>query len=179
MEDLDRDVLAYFERDVLSPRIIERTIRRALELRAERPDEAAARRQALEHERQRLQAELRRYADALGTTGPVPEILEAIETRKRRRAEVQAQLEHLDGLNLAMAWGDSDLAKRIEARLSDWNGALLRQAETARQILRKLLVGRLVLTPDEARRTYTLTGQASYGRLMAGIVGAIGMVPPG
>jgi len=48
----------------------------------------------------------------------------------------------------------------------------------ARQILRKLLVGRFVMTPrvTEAGRFYEITGQASYGALLAGVVG---LVPPG
>jgi hypothetical protein len=54
-----------------------------------------------------------------------------------------------------------------------------RQPEIARQILRKLLVGRLVLMPDATARTYTMQGRASYGRLLDGIIPVAGLVPPG
>ena len=44
-------------------------------------------------------------------------------------------------------------------------------AVKARQIIRKLLDGqRLVFTPDAMLRQYTFTGQASYGRLLEGVV---------
>lgn len=64
------------------------------------------------------------------------------------------RLEHLDGLSRAPEWGDS-IREKLRARLTEWHGFLGRATEVARQILRKVLVGRLVLTPDENARTYT------------------------
>jgi len=50
--------------------------------------------------------------------------------------------EHLDGLaRAAVTWGD-DVRGEIRARLADWHGLIGRQPIVARQILRKLLVGR-------------------------------------
>jgi hypothetical protein len=48
---------------------------------------------------------------------------------------------------------------KLRAWLTDWQGTLTRQPEIARQILRKLIVGRLVLTPGAEARTYTLQGR--------------------
>ena len=65
------------------------------------------------------------------------------------------------------------LGTAIRTRLADWQGALERHPAQARQILRKLLVGRLVFTPEvEADGTacYTFTGEAAYGRLLAGVI---------
>jgi len=44
-------------------------------------------------ERRRLDAELRRYAEAIAIGGPLPSLLEAISTRGRRRAELDEQLQ--------------------------------------------------------------------------------------
>ena len=46
-------------------------------------------------------------------------------------------------------------------------------------MLRQLLVGRLVCTPRQlpAGRFYEFSGTATYGELLAGVVG--GLVPPG
>ena len=51
----------------------------------------------------------------------------------------------------------------------------------ARQILRKLITGRLRMVPEirPDGRFYRWTGQASYGRLLAGLIGVQGLVPPG
>jgi hypothetical protein len=78
----------------------------------------------------------------------------------------------------APEWGDGIRAK-LRARLSDWQGRLSRQPDVARQILRKLLVGRLVLTPDAKARTYAVSGRATYGRILEGIVSVVGVVPSG
>lgn len=52
------------------------------------------------------------------------------------------------------------------------------EPEKARQILRTLLTGRLVFEPDPERGIYTFTGQASYGRLLTGVLQKC-VVPPG
>jgi hypothetical protein len=48
----------------------------------------------------------------------------------------------------------------------------------ARQIIRKLIVGRLTMTPKVTAegRWYEISGQASYGPLLTAVVG---LVPPG
>src|SRR5262245_10308168 len=61
----------------------------------------------------------------------------------------------------------------------DWQGLLERQPIQARQLLRKLLTGRLIYTPHEATtgNFYELTGQASYGKLLSGIAGQLRWCP--
>ena len=51
--------------------------------------------QALRGELERLQAELARYAEAIGAGAAMPALLEAMRTRERRRAELTAQLASL------------------------------------------------------------------------------------
>lgn len=70
----------------------------------------------------------------------------------------------------------------LRARLSDWRSLLRRQPIQGRQILRKLLVGRLTLTPGEVdgRRVYEYQGEATLGRLLTGafMTSALRMVTP-
>ncbi len=104
--------------------------------------------------------------------------MDALKGRERQRADTLARLEHPDGLSRAPEWGDG-IRDTLRARLMEWHGFLGRQPEVARQILRKLLVGRLVLMPHAETRTYTVQGRASYGRLLEGIIRIGGLVPPG
>jgi hypothetical protein len=69
-------------------------------------------------------------------------------------------------------------ARRDPGAAHRLDGLIGRQPVVARQILRKLLVGRFVMTPKISAegRYYEVTGQASYGALLAGVVG---LVPPG
>lgn len=91
-----------------------------------------------------------------------------------------AQLEHLDGLAKAPEWGD-ELREEIRARVTEWLDLLTRQPVIARQIVRKLVTGRFVLTPqqDESGRVYDVRGEATYDRLLQCLVRVKGLVPPG
>lgn len=78
----------------------------------------------------------------------------------------------------APRWSETGLARELAARLTDWQTVLQGQPVLARQILRKLPVGRLRLTPQPGC-AYAWTGQASYGRLLAGLIGVQSWVPSG
>ncbi len=73
---------------------------------------------------------------------------------------------------------------RVEIRgwLRDWQGLLEGEPAQARQVLRKLLVGRLVWTPERDAAggvRYVYRTEVSYGRILAGIVGVTSVVPGG
>ena len=60
-----------------------------------------------------------------------------------------------------------DLRGLLERRLADWRGAMTRNVAQARQLLRRLLVGRIVFTPTAAGVEFV--GQVTLGNLLAGI----------
>jgi site-specific DNA recombinase len=178
LSDVDEVLIEAIRRDVLAVDVVEDVVRRAIELYTSEPDVAEVRRHRLAGERERLKGELARYAEAIAASGPLPSILDALKAREARLADVNAQLEHLDGLQrAALPWGD-DLRGELRARLADWQGLVGRQPVVARQILRKLIVGRLTMTPKVTAkgRWYEISGQASYGALLTAVVG---LVPPG
>jgi hypothetical protein len=125
--------------------------------------------------------ELQRLTDALATGQAFASVQDAIASRESRRTALQARLAHLDGLQRVAALDPETLAASVQARLTDWQGLLERQPAQARQILRKLLVGRLVFTPkaDQTGAWYEFTGQATYGKLLAGVAGSKGWCPRG
>jgi hypothetical protein len=100
-EALEGAILSTLREDVLTPDVLEAVIQRAIEIHTSEPDTAETRRQQLTCERQRLQGELSRYAEAIAISGPLSSVLEALRTREARLADVNAQLEHLDGLSHA------------------------------------------------------------------------------
>jgi hypothetical protein len=94
---------------------------------------------------------------------------------------LQAQLEHEDGLGRAARAFDSKTVRReLHELLTDWQGLIDGELAQARQILRKLLEGRVVMQPrvDSTGRFYDWSVNATYGRLLAGVVGVTMMVPP-
>jgi hypothetical protein len=92
-----------------------------------------------------------------GTPARAGQCAEPARDARRRRAA------QLSGTDEAL-WRD------IAGRLTDWQGLLERQPVQARQILRKLLHGRLVFTPLADLGGYEIQGEASYGKLLAGLV---------
>ena len=62
-------------------------------------------------------------------------------------------------------------------RLADWRGLLGRQVAQGRQILKKLLVGRIVFRQREDG-IYEFSGQASLGRIIAGLACTKTVVAP-
>ena len=179
LQALDATVLGTLKADVLTPEIVEAVVTRTIELARLEPEEHAERRQGLTSAAERLAQEIGRLTEAVASgAGTLPSLLEALKDRERQRADALARLEHLDGLSRAPEWSDG-IRDKLRTRLADWQGLLGRQPEVARQILRKLLVERLVLKPDATACTYTVQGRATYGRLLEGIVSVVGVVPPG
>jgi DNA invertase Pin-like site-specific DNA recombinase len=182
MGELDTDVLTTFERDVLSADVIDAVVRRAIELERVHPDELAAQQETLRGRLRQIDTEIGRFTDAIRQFGPLATIGDELRALERRRGEVQAQLEHLDGLATAAgAWDAHGLAGEFTDLLTEWQALLAGDPVQARQILRKLITGRLTMVPEirPDGRFYRWTGQASYGRLLAGIIGVQAMVPPG
>jgi len=162
------------------PTVFEEVLGRALEL--ERAPEEPDRRAAVVDELARLEREIARFTEAVAQGGSLPSILTALQAREQRRRELQAQLEHQEGLGLAARAFDSKAVRReLHELLTDWQGLLEGEPAQARQILRKLLEGRVAMQPrvDSGGRFYDWSVNATYGRLLAGVVGVTVMVPRG
>jgi hypothetical protein len=138
------------------------------------------RRGRLAEELRRVELEIARFTDAIGRGEPVPSILEALRARERRKREIREALEHVEGLTL-LAQRPEALDRELATKLAEWQGLLERQPIQARQLLRKLLAGRVLYTPhhDEDGGFYEFAGHASWGKLLAGVVGQVRWCPRG
>jgi hypothetical protein len=65
-------------------------------------------------------------------------------------------------------------SKRVErelrAKLDDWKGLMCRQTPQARQVLKKLLVGPILFTPNRSARSYEFRATIALDRLLSGTV---------
>ncbi len=185
MDELHHAVIASLKHKVLDVDLVRDVVRRALELRAAAPAAVAERRRSLEAELERLEAELRRYAEAIGAGEPLPAILEAMRRRDQRRQDLVAQLAALGapGRRRAPGISDADVYRRLTRRLSEWQGLLDRHPARARdEVLRPLLTDRMVTTPRliNGERWFEFAAPTTYGGLLQGLVpGVNGLVPPG
>ena len=164
----DQAVLDVLERDILNRQVIERAIRQTVGRLAVKPADPEPQRKTLDADVRRLEQEVTRLTDAIASGEPIP--AGALKDRTRRLGDLKARAEHLNGLTLAAPNLDSAKVKaELARRLADWRGMLRREPALARQILRKLVNGRITWTPRP--EGYHFKATATYGRLLEGIIG--------
>ena len=150
MEATDYAVLASIERDLLRPEVVERAIEFATD--EMRPDSDDTRRADILAGIHRLDSELARLTAAIASGGDLPALLVAVKERQGRRERCEQMLIELDAKSRIGRSDLSRLEREIRHRLADWRAMLRREIPEAREILRNLVVGRIVFTPrPEAR----------------------------
>lgn len=178
MSEVDRQVLAAIEADLLQPEIIEAAIQEAIDRLRPSDEAAACQRQHLERELATVEQTLTRFVAAIEAGGDVPTLVKAMREREQTRAELQAQLAGLTGLERIQTWDPQQLRRDLTNRLAQWQGLLTRHVAQTRQILRKLLVGRLRFTFDTESQTCEFTGQGVFDPILAGMLGPKAVVSP-
>jgi site-specific DNA recombinase len=181
MDDTDAAVLATIERDLMTSDVVEAAVAEASRLLLTSPDEARIRQADLEEGLRTVEGELARYAEAIASAGSLDVILVAIKERETRRMQLRSELGQLHNQASAVPSLDaSRLNHDLLERLSDWKGLLRRHTSEARQILRRLLVGRLAFRPrtGEGARYYEFRGEGSLSGILTGIVATEGLVAP-
>ena len=178
MDTADRGILDLIATDLLRPEIVSAALAQALEMM--RPTGTDDRRAALESERARLDQEIARLTEAVAEGGELPPLLAAMKVRDQRRSAVLGELATLNRVAAMGAVELGQLQDVLMAQLADWQGLLRATPVQGRQILRKLIVGRITLTPRLDERYYEIHGEATLGRLLAGSLGgARAVVTPG
>jgi site-specific DNA recombinase len=162
-------VLATIERFVLHPEVVIRVLRYAIEGLTPAADAGVPQQTALQAELGVLEQELARLTTAIAQGGDLGSLLAGVHAREQRRRALQQELAGLQALKPLTAVDLGQLQREVEIRVADWRGLLTRQVLQSRQILKKLLVGRIVFRRREDG-SYEFSGQATLGKVLAGIV---------
>jgi site-specific DNA recombinase len=174
-------VLTAFEREILHPKVIQRTIQKALGALTQ-PDVALAEgRSALEARIRLLDLELARLAQAIASgRGALDTLVQAITEREGTREALRAELATLEPAPALAGLDAARITREVRTRLADWHGLLEKRTEEARAILRELLDGRLLFQPvtDCSPPAYEFTGHVSIGRIVAGLLPSSAVVTP-
>lgn len=179
LEAADEAILSHLADVMLDPDIVAGAIEDAI--RELRPS-----RDAIEEQRQRLQGELKeveaaqgRYIQAIGVAGNVAALAAAVSECETRRRAIQGKLDALDGQDRLATFDVASIRRDLAKRVKEWRGLLKRQTPIARQMLARLLDGRIVWTPRKDERAYEFMGAVRYDGLLRGILGVTeGMVSP-
>jgi len=91
-------------------------------------------------------------------------LLTEVKAREIRRAEIRRELLVLDQQESLASTDRGALEERVRSVLRDWRGLLGKHVAQARQIISKLLDGRLSVTPECKNRVrgFRLSGTGSF-----------------
>jgi hypothetical protein len=164
----DEAVLSHLEADALCPEVMEAALARAVERLTTPEPDAGKRRQALKATRKTLERDLAQLTAAVTAGGPLKTLVSAIKTAERQVDQIDTELAGLEGRTGVSGGERQRIERELRVRLDDWRGLLRRHVPQARQILRKLLVDRVVFTPKTD--CYEFTGSWTLGKLVSGVV---------
>jgi hypothetical protein len=169
LEDADWLVMEAVQDELLDPLVVAHALRVSLSHLTASHDGLGDRAAALRKRANAVAGEVARLTEAVATAGELAPLLAALRDRDHEHRRLQEGCDELE----ALARGGPVDADRVQAdlavRVTDWRTMAARNVAQGRQVLRKLLRGRVVLTPCEDG-TCELSGQADYGKLFAGIV---------
>ena len=174
MEAMNEAVLGALGEQVLSPQVVQAAVARARDRLLHATPDADV--QPLREALASVERELTRLTAALATGADLPTVVEAIREREARKVTLKRRLEAVGDLARVPLPDPQHLEAALRQRLEDWRGLLGRHVAQARQMLRKLIVGRLVVTPDG--RYAEVTGTGTLGKFFSGIMCPKGMASP-
>jgi hypothetical protein len=166
LHGLDNVVLIMFESQLLDSDAIQAAVKAAAEhLSRETGD--GTERDALLARAKKIEAEITNLTTAIATAGgPLPALVAALREREVERARLTADLRQCHLLEQARTLDVRQIEAELNGRLMDWRGLLRANAQQARQVLRKLMVGRLAVTPNQDRNEFRITGTGLLGPLL-------------
>ena len=167
---LEEAILGTVEKVVLDPSVVQAALDEAVDRII---GDCGEKKQAeLREECQRLDEELARLGQAVANGGESTTLVAEVHKREARRAEIEAAMKMRSHQNFSKWRSKTSVRKDLEGRIHDWRGLLRRRAAQGQQILRKLIDGRLLLTPhaDKTPAYYEFEGTGTLTGLLAGIV---------
>ena len=148
MKRAEEAILSKVSDYVLDPDIVEGAIADAiLELRPSR-DKVDAKRTVLQAEILKLEDEQARFVAAIAIAGEVEALATALQAREQQRTRLQHDLVALDGLDSVSTFDVKHVERDLRKRLTEWRALLHRQTPPARQVLARILDGRIAWTPN-------------------------------
>jgi site-specific DNA recombinase len=182
MDIADEAVISSLEKRLLHPAVVRRTFEKAVAALQPSQDATEATAKRLRVETAQVEKELTNLTQAIALGGELGALVAKVKERERQRASLQAELTALENLRSAGAVDAEQLSADVSERLTDWHGALRREPPVARQILRKVLNGRLVFDPredEDGARFYQFSVPATLARLIDGTAAKRLVAPTG
>lgn len=173
--DVDRSVLTTVEDAVLRPEVIRAVVEEAL-ARLRPNAERGGERERLQHALADVARELANLGAGIATAGPLPSLLAQMQEREHQHARLQQDLAGLDRVAQVASLDLARLEREVRTVLADWLGLLTKHVAQARQILRKVIDGRLRFRPEG--RGFVFEGTGRLEPILSGTVLPKAVVAP-
>ena len=161
---------------VLDPEVVEGAIVDAVEELRPSRDTIETKRAAIDAELRKLEKEQAQYVAAISIAGQVDALARALQAGEQQRTRLQHELLALDQMERFSTFDVRRVERDLRERLEEWRRLLHRQTPLARQVVSRLLDGRITWTPKKDEGLYEFTGRAVLDRLLSGLVVTTGMV---
>ena len=179
-EKLDQVVLDAIA-EAIDERILERAIEKAVQRLRRQPDRTKDRQAAIKAELPLLEARMRTVVDEIARGYATDTLRAELQASERRKRVLVAELEALTGRKQATASLDVErLRRELRRHVAEIRTLLGQDIPRTRQILRRLLVGRLECEAfDEGTRVgYRFKAKGSYAPLLPAGLSTPEMVTP-
>ena len=117
-----------------------------------------------------IEARLRHLVEAVATGRATDAVYHELQKEEAAKKACLVQLDYLDGMTALAEQDGTRIARALAERVANVRGAIGRHVPQTRQLLRKLIPGRIPRASfDDARgRGYELTAVGSYDGLLSG-----------
>ena len=156
--------------ELVDERIVEAAVSKALARLRTAHEEELGRRTAIQQKLSLLEAREQHLVEAIKLGETMKPLLAALKAEEQRKKALAADLDRLADRAKVSSLDSARLKRNLMARVTDVRSLLTRHTPQARQMLRRLLVDRLTLTPYEEAGSswYRFEGQGTYGCLLEG-----------
>jgi hypothetical protein len=149
VEDVDRAVVDYLSRNVLTEEVITDALKILRARLIERTRSTSYELKGMESEVKKVRKEIENLVSAIAVgAGNVPPLIQAVAERQQKLSELEARLSVAKTAPEAISAELRRLEQEARAKLADFRAALFGSPIVALAFLRTILTGRLMFSPE-------------------------------
>ncbi|HJU03965.1 MAG TPA: hypothetical protein VJ692_02360, partial [Nitrospiraceae bacterium] len=170
-QDILDSAVLHAMNEVLDERVLEASVEAALETIRKEQDKFPDKRLAMERELSLIQTRLHHLVEMVANGKATDSVVASLHHEEARKKFLVEEVTRLDDLANVISLDARRVVKDLRSRLGDIPSLLSRHVPQARQMLRKLLDGRLLCEQivEDGKAGYRFTATGTFDRLLTGV----------